>query len=109
MVTIDRSTSQGRWKILKKGVAAALALGLVACGGQPVDEASIDPTAQPLIESPTGRIEPVPQSSVEVLDAFWKPRLETNRRVTIPHILQQNDQTGRVDNFRKAAGLLEGP
>ena len=46
--------------------------------------------------------------SVEVLDGFWRPRLEINRRVTIPHILGQNEQTGRVDNFRKAAGLLPG-
>ncbi len=35
--------------------------------------------------------------------------METNRRVTIPHILEQNEATGRVDNFRRAAGLLEGP
>ena len=47
--------------------------------------------------------------SVEVRDGFWRPRLEINRRVTIPHILEQNETTGRVDNFRKAAGLLEGP
>jgi DUF1680 family protein len=46
---------------------------------------------------------------VELRDGFWRPRLEINRRVTIPHILGQNEKTGRVDNFRKAAGLLEGP
>jgi hypothetical protein len=28
--------------------------------------------------------------------------------VTIPHILRQNEETGRVDNFRKAAGLIPG-
>ena len=56
-----------------------------------------------------GRIESVRLESVEVLDAFWKPRLDVNRRVTIPHILRENERTGRVDNFRKAAGLLPGP
>lgn len=109
MVTIDRSTSRRRWAILKEGVLPALALSLLACGGQSTDEASIEPPTESLAESPAGRIEPVPVGSVEVLDAFWKPRIETNRRVTIPHILQQNETTGRVDNFRKAAGLLEGP
>jgi DUF1680 family protein len=35
--------------------------------------------------------------------------MEINRTVTIPHLAQQNEETGRVDNFRKAAGLMEGP
>ncbi len=46
--------------------------------------------------------------NVKLTDSFWRPRLSTNRTVTIPHILRQNEQTGRVDNFRKAAGLLSG-
>lgn len=45
---------------------------------------------------------------VKLTDSFWRPRLQTNRTVTIPHILRQNEETGRVDNFRKAAGLLSG-
>jgi DUF1680 family protein len=50
----------------------------------------------------------VPASRVTLTDTFWAPKLETNRRVTIPHILRQNEETGRVDNFRKAAGLMPG-
>jgi DUF1680 family protein len=45
---------------------------------------------------------------VKLTDSFWRPRLQTNRTITIPHILRQNEETGRVDNFRKAAGLLPG-
>ncbi|HEY7700565.1 MAG TPA: beta-L-arabinofuranosidase domain-containing protein, partial [Vicinamibacteria bacterium] len=45
---------------------------------------------------------------MKLKDSFWRPRLRTNRTVTIPHILRQNEETGRVDNFRKAAGLLAG-
>jgi DUF1680 family protein len=45
---------------------------------------------------------------VKLTDSFWRPRLSTNRTVTIPHILRQNEETGRVDNFRKAAGLIPG-
>jgi DUF1680 family protein len=54
-------------------------------------------------------LEPVPFGSVRVVDDFWLPRIETNRTVTIPYILDMNDKTGRVDNFRKAAGLMKGP
>lgn len=52
--------------------------------------------------------EPVPFTAVKVTDAFWLPRIETNRSVTIPYIMKMNEETGRVDNFRKAAGLLKG-
>ncbi|HSF20026.1 MAG TPA: beta-L-arabinofuranosidase domain-containing protein [Vicinamibacteria bacterium] len=47
-------------------------------------------------------------TSVHLADSFWTPRLVTNRTVTIPHIMRQNEETGRVDNFRKAAGMMEG-
>ncbi len=50
----------------------------------------------------------VPASAVTLTDAFWAPKLETNRRVTIPHIMRENETTGRVDNFRKAAHLMAG-
>jgi len=54
-------------------------------------------------------IRPVPFSAVNLADGFWAPRLETNRTVTIPFALKMNEETGRVDNFRKAARLLSGP
>ena len=50
----------------------------------------------------------VPLSSVRLTDKFWAPRLETNRTVTIPHIMRQNELTGRVDNFLKAARRKTG-
>src|SRR5579872_2150522 len=54
-------------------------------------------------------IQAVPLTSVRIIDAFWAPRREINRTVTIPHILQQNELTGRVDNFLKAAKKKPGP
>ena len=48
-------------------------------------------------------IRAVPLTSVTINDAFWAPKREINRTVTIPHIMQQNELTGRVDNFLKAA------
>src|ERR1035437_10331677 len=54
-------------------------------------------------------IRAVPASAVTIDDQFWAPKLETNRTVTIPHILTENDATGRVANFEKAAGKKPGP
>jgi len=45
---------------------------------------------------------------VQVTGGFWRPRLETNRTITIPHILEQNETTGRVDNLRRGARKLAG-
>lgn len=53
-------------------------------------------------------IRPVPFTDVRLNDVFWAPRLETNRIATIPFALRKNEETGRVDNFRKAAGLMKG-
>jgi DUF1680 family protein len=57
-------------------------------------------------------IRAVPMTAVKIDDGFWAPKLEINRTVTIPHILKQNDDTGRVANFEKAArrktGAYEG-
>src|SRR4051794_5334254 len=58
--------------------------------------------------TPDYPIAAVPAADVTLTDAFWAPKLEINRRVTIPHIMRENEETGRVDNFRKAAGQMTG-
>jgi uncharacterized protein len=76
-------------------LAAALALAGLACsGGRPA--AGDYP------------ITPVPFTAVKVADEFWAPRIETNRDVTIPAIFQKCEETGRIDNFAIAGGLMEG-
>ncbi|HVS66288.1 MAG TPA: beta-L-arabinofuranosidase domain-containing protein [Thermoanaerobaculia bacterium] len=80
-------------------VTVWLAVAWAACAGAPGDENAGD--------SPG--IEPVPITAVTIDDEFWAPRLERNRTVTVPHILEQNEATGRIANFRRAAGLEEGP
>lgn len=50
----------------------------------------------------------VPFTQVHLNDAFWKPRMEVNRTVTIPAALYQCDINGRFDNFAIAGGLKEG-
>ncbi len=54
-------------------------------------------------------ITPIPFTEVCFTDRFWLPRLETNRQVTIPYDFEKCEETGRIDNFAKAAGLMEGP
>lgn len=49
-------------------------------------------------------IQPVTFNHVHVHDEFWAPRMEVNESVTIPYVLQKCRETGRVDNFLKAAG-----
>jgi uncharacterized protein len=53
-------------------------------------------------------ITPVPFTKVHVADAFWAPRLETNRAVTIPFIVKKCEETGRIANFAIAGKLAEG-
>jgi DUF1680 family protein len=53
-------------------------------------------------------VKPVPFSNVRVRDSFWTPRLETSRKVTIPYAFDKCEETGRIRNFEKAAGLMEG-
>lgn len=62
----------------------------------------------PRVKGPDYAIQPVPLTDVQITDRFWRPRLETNRTVTIPHIMRENERTGRVANFQKAAGTLNG-
>ena len=48
-------------------------------------------------------IDPVPFTSVKVTDAFWGQRLQASREVTIPLAFSKCEETGRYENFVKAA------
>jgi hypothetical protein len=54
-------------------------------------------------------LRPVPFTAVRVADAFWAPRMETNRVQTVWYDFRKCEETGRIDNFAKAAGLMKGP
>lgn len=53
-------------------------------------------------------VQPVPFTAVHVDDVFWTPRIETNRKTTIPFAFHKCEETGRVDNFVRAAAALRG-
>jgi DUF1680 family protein len=50
----------------------------------------------------------VPFTDVRLTDEFWAPRIETNRRTTVRYCFDKCDETGRLSNFAKAGGLIEG-
>lgn len=61
--------------------------------------------AQPTRDYP---VKPVPFTAVHFNDAFWAPKIEINRKVTIPFAFGQCERTGRLDNFIRAGAVLSG-
>jgi len=51
---------------------------------------------------------PVPWTDVVIDDAFWSPRRETNRAVTLPHGFAMLREKGYEDNFNRVAQGLDG-
>lgn len=54
------------------------------------------------------KLSAVPFTAVKFTDNFWAPRLETNRTRSLPHNFKWCEETGRLANFAKAAGRMEG-
>ncbi len=53
-------------------------------------------------------VQPIPFNEVTVSEGFWTPRLETNRKVTIPYDFRKCEETARIRNFEIAGGLKAG-
>ena len=51
----------------------------------------------------TAQIQEVPFTQVHLSDAFWAPRIEVNRTVSIPSAFRECEKSGRFDNFALAA------
>ncbi|GHO91839.1 hypothetical protein KSF_018870 [Reticulibacter mediterranei] len=52
---------------------------------------------------------PLGMQAVRLTDHFWEPRRMSNHKMGLQAQLQQSEQTGRIDNFRRAAGLIQAP
>ncbi len=59
--------------------------------------------------SPFARLRPVPVAAVRLTDTFLAPRIANNRTVTIPSQYKLLEETGRLENFRRAAGQSDAP
>jgi DUF1680 family protein len=77
--------------------------GVISQGGQR-ETPRKEPT-QPNRDYP---VKPVPFTAVHLNDTFWAPRIEINRTVSIPSAFQKCEETGRVENFNRAAAALKG-
>lgn len=64
--------------------------------------------AQDMPLRPDYPIQPVAFTQVQVNDGFWAPKIKVNAEVTIPYTLEQCRNTGRIDNFLRAAGKMPG-
>ena len=51
----------------------------------------------------------VPFYQVSIEDRLWKSRMQTMSTVTLFDCLDKCESTGRIANFRRAAGWEEGP
>jgi DUF1680 family protein len=58
--------------------------------------------------SPYAKLRPVPIEEVELKHGFWAKRLEKLREVTIPSQYELLENSGRIYNFRRAAGKEKG-
>lgn len=59
--------------------------------------------------SPYSRLRPLGVAAVTLEDNFWAPRRAMNRTVTLPAQYRLCVETGRLENFRRAAGRADGP
>lgn len=50
----------------------------------------------------------IPFYRVSIEDDLWKKRMQTMSTVTLPDCLDKCEATGRIANFRRAAGMEEG-
>jgi len=55
-------------------------------------------------KSPHARLRPVPVEAVKLADGVWAPRLRLLRDVILPAQYRKLEETGAIDNFRRAAG-----
>lgn len=78
---------------MKKSILLLPAVAAVsACGNpSPADYSEVYPIA------------PVPFTHVSVTDSFWGGRLKASREVTIPLAFSKCEETGRYENFVRAA------
>jgi uncharacterized protein len=88
-----------RWVTLSCRVVAAVVVAALAVSAQ-AGAADAHAADYP--------IRPVPFTAVAIEDAFWSPRLETNRRVTVRHDFAKCETTHRIRNFAVAGGLETG-
>ena len=88
-------------------VSAAMALPLIAVLAHPGTIAGQSAATNPTSAPGVARLTAVPFTDVRVEDAFWSPRIQSNHKIVL-HDFKYCEETGRISNFLKAAGRMEG-
>ncbi len=57
--------------------------------------------------SPQAHLRQAPVGAVQLTDTFWQPRRDANVNTTLPSQYQHLEETGALDNFRRAAGAKD--
>lgn len=65
-------------------------------------------SCSPKENATTTPLKPVPFTAVQLDDQFWAPKININRQVSIPSAFAKCEETGRMDNFALAGGLIQG-
>ena len=72
-----------------------------------------EPRPRPVVvdttASPHASLRPLPLDAVTIADSFWAPRRRVNREVSLPTQFRLLKETGRLANFRRAAGRDDSP
>ncbi|MBN2138117.1 MAG: glycoside hydrolase family 127 protein [Sedimentisphaerales bacterium] len=93
--------------ILTTAVGICIGIGIFGCNEQ-AKKGGSPAKAAPATPEKDYPISPVSFANVKLTDAFWAPRIETNRTVSIPYAFSKCEENGRMDNFAIAAGLKKG-
>ena len=96
-----------------RAMGILLAAATVALASAARTRPNQEPATRPSHDYP---VQPVPFTAVHLTDVFWAPRIETNRKVTIPAAFQKCEESGRVEQLRargagapRRAARHEGP
>src|SRR5262245_27993065 len=93
---------------MKRASLVISAILCVPCAYAVSNQGQKAPQRQPATTAHDYPVKPVPFTAVHFNDAFLAPRIEINRTVTIPFAFQKDEETGRVNNFERAAAALRG-
>jgi DUF1680 family protein len=74
-----------------------------------LDSTQRSPVVVDTSKSRYSRLRPLPLSDVRLLDDLLEPRRRVNHETTLPSQYDLLEQTGRLDNFRRAAGKIDVP
>ena len=97
-------TDIGQWEQEVKGIIMVKRDTLLICAVVAISVLAGVP--KPVRAMADEELKAIPFMDVTVTGPFWRARLETNRKVTIPYNFKKCDELGLIDNFARAAGFM---